>query len=102
MVNSTLVTCLSKFLITKTNQIFYYTRCITPKPVTTLRGPSSRHLEMGKTASFEELLRRWQAVVITVSDFTGPRFEPQTSSSGEERVTSRPTLLILFDEILTT
>ena len=27
----------------KSNQIFHYTRCITPKRVTSLRGPSLRH-----------------------------------------------------------
>ena len=27
----------------KVNQIFYYIRCITPKRVTSLRGPSPRH-----------------------------------------------------------
>ena len=35
--------------------------------------------------------QRWRAVGNTVSDLTGPRFEPQTSRSREERVTARPT-----------
>ena len=31
------------WLLIKSNQIFHYTRCITPKRVTSLRGPSSRY-----------------------------------------------------------
>jgi len=31
---------------TLTNKTFYYTRCITPKRVTSLRCPSSRHSAM--------------------------------------------------------
>ena len=46
---------------------------------------------MGNTASFEEMSQRWRAVSNTVSDLTGPRFELQTSLSGDERVTARPT-----------
>ena len=55
------------------NQIFHYTRCNTPKRVTSLRGPSPRHcarvtqfisasLRPGNTVSFEEMLQRWRAV----------------------------------------
>ena len=33
----------SHMIIIKLNQIFHYTRCITPKRVTRWRGPSSRH-----------------------------------------------------------
>ena len=35
--------------------------------------------------------QRWRAVGNTVFDLTGPRFEPQTSRSRDERVTARPT-----------
>ena len=35
--------------------------------------------------------QRRRAVGNTVSDLTGPRFEPQTSRSRDERVTARPT-----------
>ena len=35
--------------------------------------------------------QRWRAVGNTVFDLTGPRFEPQTSRSRDERVTVRPT-----------
>ena len=35
--------------------------------------------------------QRWRAVGSTVSDLTGPRFEPQTSRSRDECVTARPT-----------
>ena len=35
--------------------------------------------------------QRWRAVANTVSDLTGPKFEPRTSRSRDERVTARPT-----------
>ena len=44
----------------------------------------------GKTASLE-MLRRWRAVGNTVSNFTGPKFKPQTSRYRDGRVTARPT-----------
>ena len=44
---------------------------------------------MGNTAPFEEMLQRWRVVGNTVSDLTGPRFEPQTSRYRDERVTAR-------------
>ena len=43
----------------------------------------------GNTALFEEMLQRWRAVGNTVSDLTGPSFEPLTSRSRDERVTAR-------------
>ena len=42
----------------KSNQVFYYTRCITPKRVTSLRGPFPRHC-----ARATQLLRRNVAAV---------------------------------------
>ena len=54
-----------------------------------LAGPISASLRPGNTAPFEEKLQRWRAVGNTVSDLTGPRFEPQTSHSRDERVTAR-------------
>ena len=42
----------------------------------------------GNTAPFEEMSQRWRAVGNTVSDLTGPRFEPLTSRSRDERVTA--------------
>ena len=56
-----------------------------------LAGPISASLRPGNTAPFEEMSQRWQAVGNTVSNLTGPRFEPQTSRSRDERVTARPT-----------
>ena len=44
-----------------------------------------------KTAPIEEMPQRYGVVGNTVSDLTGPRFEPQTSRSRDERVTARPT-----------
>ena len=34
--------------------------------------------------------QRWRAVGNTVSGLIGPRFEPQTSHLGDERVTAQP------------
>ena len=48
-------------------------------------------LPIGNTAPFEEMLQPWRVVGNTVSNLTGPRFEPQTSRSRDERVTTRPT-----------
>ena len=56
-----------------------------------LAGPISASLRPGNTAPFEETLQWWQAVGNTVSYLTGPRFEPQTCRSRDERVTARPT-----------
>ena len=54
-------------------------------------GPISASLRPGNTAPFEETSQRWRAVDKTVSDLTGPRFEPRTSRSRDKRVTARPT-----------
>ena len=56
-----------------------------------LAGPISASLHPGNTAPFEEMLQRWQAVDNTVSNLTGPRYEPQTSGSEDEHVIARPT-----------
>ena len=37
------------------------------------------------------MLQRWRSVISTVSDLTGPKFEPQNSRSRDEHVTARPT-----------
>ena len=58
-----------------------YTRCITPKRVKSWRGPRF----------FQRNVAVMATVGNTVFDLAGPRFEPQTSSSGDERVTARPT-----------
>ena len=44
------------------------------------------------TTCFEEMSQRWRTVGDTVFDLTGPRFEPYTSRSRDERVTARPTV----------
>ena len=56
------------FAISK--HIFYYTRCITPKRVTSWRGPISASLRPGNTTPFEEMSQRWRTVGNTVSDLT--------------------------------
>ena len=65
--------------------MFYFDRC------NEFAGPISESLRPINTAPFEELSQRWQAVGTAVFDFTGPRFEPQTSRSRDERVTAPPT-----------
>ena len=45
-------------------------------------------LTIGNTASFEEILLQWQSVGNTVSDMTGPRFEPQTSHTRDKHITA--------------
>ena len=56
-----------------------------------LAGLIATSLRPGSTASFEEMSLRWRAVGSTVSNLTGPRFEPRTSHSRDELVTARPT-----------
>ena len=68
------------------------TRCNTSKRVMSSR-THFRVIAPGNPASFEETSLRWRAIVNTVSDLTGPRFEPQTSRSRDERVNCP----ILFD-----
>ena len=64
-----------------------------------LAGPISASLRPGNTAPFEEMSQRWRAVGNTVFDLTDPRFEPQTSRSRDERVTTRPTGRYVFKSI---
>ena len=73
----------------QSHQVFHYTRCIAPKRVMSLRGPSPCHCAQAtQLRAFEEVSQRWRAVGNTVFDLTGPRFEPQTSHSRDERVTT--------------
>ena len=74
----------SSNLLNQINQILQYTRCNTPKRVTSWRGPSPRHC-----ARATQLLSK--KGVQFVSNLTDPRFEPQTFRSRDERVTARPT-----------
>ena len=71
------------------NQIFPYTRCITPKRVTSWRG-QLRLIASGQLSFFRRNVARWRTVGNTVFDLTGPRFEPQTSCSRDEGVSPRP------------
>ena len=52
-------------------------------------GPISASLRPVNTGSTEEMSQRWRAVVNTVFDLTGVRFEPQTSRSRDESVTAQ-------------
>ena len=60
-----------------------------PQACNELAGPISESLNPGNTVPFEEMPQGWRAVANTVSYFTGPKFEPQTSSSRDERITAR-------------
>ena len=50
---------------------------------------------------FEEMLQQWQAIGNTVTNLTGPRFEPQASCSRDKRVTARPTGIVVDNFLLT-
>ena len=53
------------------NQIFHYTRCITPKRVTSWRGPSLHHCALATQLLSKKTPQRWQAVGNTVTNLTG-------------------------------
>ena len=65
------------------NQIFHYTRCITPNGVLSLRARFCVIALAGNTVFFEEMLQRWQAAGSTVSNLTGSIFVPHTAHSLE-------------------
>ena len=81
----------------KSNQNFYYTRCITPERVTSLRGPTPRYCAQATQLLLKKYYSGGIAVDNTVSDLTGPKFEPQTSRSRDERVGARPTGQFIFN-----
>ena len=70
------------------NQIFHYTRGIRPKRVTSLRA-HLRVIAPGQPSIFRGKVT--EVVSHNVSDLTGPRFEPQTSRSRDERATDPST-----------
>ena len=45
------------------------------------------------------MLQQWRVVGNTMFDLTGPRYEPQTSRYGDERVTARPTSRFCFTNL---
>ena len=68
-----------------------------------VEGVCGAHLHViapGNTVPFQEMPQRWRVVGNTVSDLTGPRFEPQTYRSTDECVTARPPGRLLQKEIL--
>ena len=72
------------------NQIFHYTRCNTPKRVTSLRGPSLRHCAWATQLHAKKRCSGGESLAHCVQ-FDLPRFEPQTSRSRDKHVTARPT-----------
>ena len=68
-----------------------FTLALLRQSVLRVRGAHPRLLRPGNSAPFKEILQRWRVVGNTVSDLTGPRFEPQTSRSRDEHVTALPT-----------
>ena len=71
------------------NEIFHYTRCVTPKRVTSLQGPSPRHCARATQLLSKKCCSGGEPLA-TLSDLTGTGFEAQTSHSRDERVTARP------------
>ena len=53
--------------------------------------PISESLHVRATQSFDKISQRWQTIGTTMSDFTGPRFELQTSRSEDEPIIAPPT-----------
>ena len=72
------------------NQTFHYTHCITPKRVTSWRGPSPPHC-VRITQLLSTKYRSGSESLVTLFDLTDPRFELRTSGSRDERVTARST-----------
>ena len=74
----------------KSNQIFHYTRCNTPKRVTSRRAhlcviAPGQHSSFGRNTA--TVASSWQHCF----DLTGPRFNYQTYRSRDDRVPARPT-----------
>ena len=64
--------------------MFPYTRCTTPKLVTSLRGPSVRHSARATQLLSKKCRNSGESLTNTVSDLTRPKFEPETSLSRDE------------------
>ena len=65
-------------------------RAVLRRSVSEFAGPISASLRPGNTASFKEVLQRWQAIGKAVSNLTCPRFEFRASRSKDECITARP------------
>ena len=80
------VLCLEKVFFTgkpnfKSKSVLsLYPLCYT-KACNEFAGPISALLRPGDTASFKKMSQPWRALGSTVSDLTGPRFEPLISRS---------------------
>ena len=72
------------------NQIFHYTRCITPKRVTSWRGPSLRHCAWATQLPSNKCR----------SNLTGSRFELWTSHSRHESVTPKRNSITHIDRLI--
>ena len=72
------------------NEIFYYSYSLCyAEACNDFAWPFSASLRLRATiAPFEEMSQRWRAAGQTVSDLASPRFQPQTSRSRDERVSS--------------
>ena len=82
-------------------KIFHYTRCNTPKCVTSLLGSSTGHCAQATLLCFsKKSCSGWLAAGNPVSNLTSPKFESQTFRTEDERVTARPTgYVIMYSEI---
>ena len=86
-------------------QMFHYTRFITPKRVTSLRGSSPRHCAWA-TQLFSKKCRsgvesHWQLCLrFDHYDLTGLRFEHHTSRSRDEHITARKNVAFASNTLL--
>ena len=91
MIEPTDFAVVQRLLHQSKSQIFHYTRGVTPKRVMSFAWPISASLYPGNRDCFKEMLQRRRAFGDAVSNLIGPRFEPQTSHSRNERVIPPPT-----------
>ena len=77
--------------LSKKTTNFHYTRCITPKRVTSLRGPSPRHsTTYGQPSSPLSKKCRSGGEPLATLCLTSLGFEPQLSHSRDDRVIASP------------
>ena len=75
--------------ITSNKLNLHYTRCITPKRVTNLRGPSTRHCAWTTQLLSNKSRNGGEPLATLVFDLTGPGFETLTSRTRADDVTAQ-------------
>ena len=74
------------------NQIFHYTRCITPKRVTSWQGPSPRRCAWTTHLLSKKCCCGGEPLATLCLIWLAQNFEPQISSTRDEGVTAWPTV----------